>query len=128
MTESTSAALQTARAYHEAWTSRDFDRAMTFIAGDIVCDAPAGRLEGADAFRGFMEPFTRMVTHSVLIAAFGDDHTAVLIYDTNTVLVPHAPGAELLTVADGAITQIRIIFDRAPFIAARQAAQAPEAR
>lgn len=119
----TSTALQTALAYFEAWTAHDFDRAMTFIADDVVCHAPAGRLEGAAAFRGFMEPFTKTVTRSELIAAFGDEHTALLMYDTDTVPVPNAPGAECLTVADDTITQVRIIFDRVPFVAARQAAQ-----
>ena len=122
MSESTSKALRVALAYYEAWTSHDFDRAMSFIADDVVCHAPAGRLDGADALRGFMEPFTQIVTRSALIAAFGDAERAVLMYDTDTLPVPNAPGAECLTVTEGAIIQIRIIFDRAPFIAARQAA------
>jgi len=126
MTESTSTALKTALAYHEAWTHHDFDRALTFIADAIVCDAPGGRLEGMNAFRDFMEPFTQMVIRTALIAAFGDDHTAMLMYDTDTASVPNAPGAECLTVADGKITQLRIIFDRAPFIAARPTAEATE--
>ncbi len=75
MTESSSA-LHTALACYQAWTSHDFDRAMTFIAEDIVCHAPAARLDGAGAFRAFMEPFTQIVTRSALIAAFGDDTTA----------------------------------------------------
>lgn len=49
-----SAAVQTALDYHRAWTSGDFEQAMTFITDPIVCLAPAGRLEGAGAFRGFM--------------------------------------------------------------------------
>ena len=49
MTANTSPALATARAYHEAWTSKDFEHAMTYIADDIVCEAPAGRIEGASA-------------------------------------------------------------------------------
>jgi len=123
MTETTSTALHTALGYYQAWTSHDFDRAMTLIADDIVCHTPAGRLYGADPFRAFMEPFSQSVTRSALISAFGDDHTAMLMYDTETLLVPSAPGAEFLTVVDARITQLRIIFDRAPFIAAHQAAQ-----
>jgi len=123
MSECTGKALETALAHFEAWTSHDFDRAMTFIADGIVCHAPAGRLDGALAFRGFMEPFSRIVTGSVLVAAFGDDESAVLIYDTDTVPVPNAPGAECLSISDGTITAMRIIFDRAPFAAARQAAE-----
>lgn len=115
-------ALHTALAYYRAWTSGDFDLAMTHIADDIVVHAPAGQLEGVEAFRGFMEPFSRILVRSELLAAFGDDTTAVLFYDTDTEPVPNAPGAECLTVSAGQITRLRIIFDRAPFDAARQAA------
>ena len=122
MTETTSPALRTALAYHQAWTSHDLDQAMSYIADDIICDAPAGRLEGADAYRGFMGPFVEILTGSELIGAFGDDRTALIMYDTETVPVRSAPGAECLTVSDGKITFSRFIFDRAPFDAARQAA------
>lgn len=112
-------ALDTALAYHRAWTSHDFDEAMTYVADDIVCDAPSGRIEGAAAFRAFMEPFSQIAKVVELIAAFGDDRKAVLMYDTETVPVPDAPGAECLTVENGAITHLRIVFDRTPFDAAR---------
>jgi SnoaL-like domain len=119
MTETASPALRTALAYYHAWTSHDLDEAMSYIADDIVCDAPAGRLEGAAAYRGFMGPFVQILTGSELIAAFGDDTTALIMYDTETVPVRSAPGAECLTVSDGKITYSRFIFDRAPFDAAR---------
>jgi hypothetical protein len=122
MTENSTAALQIALAYYQAWTSHDFDRAMTYVAEDIVCQGPAGRLEGAEAFRGFMGPFVQIVTGADLIAAFGDDKTALLMYDADTVPVRDAPGAEFVTVTDGKISQIKIIFDRLPFDAARRAA------
>jgi len=122
MSDDGRAALTTARAYHQAWTSGDFELAMTHVSPDIVCQAPSGRLEGAAAFRGFMGPFVKILTRSHLVAAFGDDHNAVLFYDTDTVPVSDAPGAECLTVADGKITHLRIIFDRLPFEAARRSA------
>jgi hypothetical protein len=49
MTETTSPALRTALAYYHAWTRHDLDKAMSYIATGIVCDAPAGRLEGTAA-------------------------------------------------------------------------------
>ncbi|MDP9092937.1 MAG: nuclear transport factor 2 family protein [Actinomycetota bacterium] len=116
-------ALQVSLAYYQAWTAKDFERAMTFIADDIVCDTPGGKLEGAEAFRAFMEPFTTIVTRAELIASFGDERTALLMYDTETVPVPHAPGAEFHQVEQGKITRITIIFDRQPFTQARAAAQ-----
>jgi ketosteroid isomerase-like protein len=121
MTETTSPALRTALAYYQAWTSHDLDKAMSYIADDIVCDAPAGRLEGAEAYRAFMGPFVQIVTGSKMIAAFGDDETALVMYDTETVPVKSAPGAECVTVKDGKITCSRFVFDRAPFDAARAA-------
>ena len=121
MTDTTSPALRTALAYFQAWTSRDIDKAMSYIADDVVCDAPAGRLEGADAYRGFMGPFVQILTGATMIAAFGDDETALVMYDTQTVPVKSAPGAECVTVKDGKIIYSRFIFDRAPFEAARNA-------
>jgi SnoaL-like domain len=118
MTDATSIAL----AYHNAWTGHDFDRAMTYIADDIVCDAPAGRLEGAEAFRGFMGPFVQILTASRLAAAFGDEENALVMYETETVPVKDAPGAEYVRVRNGKIAYMRIVFDRQPFTEARRAA------
>ena len=126
MTETTSPALRTALAYYHAWTAHDLDQAMSYVSDDIVCDAPAGRLEGAAAYRGFLAPFVQILRGATLIAAFGDDQTAMIMYDTETVPVPSAPGAECVTVTGGKITHSRFIFDRVPFDAARKAAsQAP---
>lgn len=121
MTDTRSPALETALAYYHAWTSGDLDGAMAYIADDVVCDAPAGRLEGAAAYRGFMAPFVQILRRAELIAALGDDDTAVVVYDTETVPVASAPAAECVTVRDGRITYSRFIFDRAPFQAARAA-------
>jgi ketosteroid isomerase-like protein len=115
-----SPALRIALAYYEAWTNKDLDRAMSYIAEDVVCDAPAGRIEGAAAYRAFMAPFVQILCGATMIAAFGDDETALVMYDAATVPVPSAPGAECVTVKDGRIAYSRFLFDRAPFQAARR--------
>ncbi len=122
MTETSSAALRTALAYYRAWTSHDFELAMTYVAEDVVCQAPAGRLDGAQSFREFMGPFTQIVTRAELLAAFGDEPVAVLMYSAHTITVDDAPGAECLAVVDGKISHVRLVFDRLPFAAARRAA------
>lgn len=122
MNDTTSPALQVALAYYEAWTSKDLDRAMSYISEDIVCEAPAGRIEGAEAYRGFMGPFLQILKGSSMIAAFGDERTALVMYDTETVPVKSAPGAECVTVEDGKIIHSRFLFDREPFESARRAA------
>jgi len=64
----------------------------------------------------------QILTGAQMIAAFGDDQTALVMYDTQTVPVKSAPGAECVTVTDGKITHSRLLFDRAPFDAAQNAA------
>jgi ketosteroid isomerase-like protein len=122
MAEHPSPALHVALAYYQAWTSKDVDAAMRHLADDVVCDAPAGRIEGVQAYRQFLGPFAQMLISTELLAAFGDDTKAVLVYDTRTPPVASGPGAECLTVRDGKIVHNRFIFDRLPFEAARQAA------
>ncbi len=99
---------------------------MTHIDENIVCLAPAGRLDGAAAFRGFMGPFTQIVTRSNLLAAFGDEETAVVMCDTDTVPVKGAPGAECVTIRDGKIVHMRIIFDRTRSTPPAEPSQLPE--
>jgi len=122
MADGPSPALQVALAYYQAWTSKDVAAAMRHLADDIVCDAPAGRIEGVQAYERFLGPFAQMLIGSELLAAFGDETKAVLVYDTRTPPVASAPGAECLTVRDGKIVHNRFIFDRLPFEAARRAA------
>jgi hypothetical protein len=50
-----------------------------------------------------------------VIAGFGDEDTAIVLYDTDTTPVKHAPGAEYVTVVDGKIVQSHFVFDRLPF-------------
>ncbi|GAA0938575.1 nuclear transport factor 2 family protein [Kribbella koreensis] len=112
-------------AYYNAWTGHDFDQAMTYLADDLVCHAPAGRIEGAEAFRAFMEPFSQILLKAELLASYGDDTTVLLMYGTTTRPVADAPGAELHTVRAGKIVDLRIIFDRLPFEQARAAQGKP---
>jgi hypothetical protein len=121
MMSEASPALEIALRYHEAWTSHDVERAMGYVADDVVCEAPAGTIQGAAAYRAFLEPFVQMLLSARMLAAFGDDHTALVMYDTETRLVPSAPGAECVQVVGGRITHSRFLFDRAPFDAARLA-------
>ncbi len=108
-----------ALAYHRAWTSGDMDAAMQYVAEDVVCDAPPGRLTGASALRSFMGPFASTLTSSGVLAAYGDEVSAVVIYDTANPAVASAPAAELHEVRDGRITALRIVFDRLPFALTR---------
>ena len=93
---------------------------MRHVSPEVVCDTPTGTLTGLQAYRGFMGPFAASLRSSKLLAAFGDDHQALIMYEAETALVADAPGAELHIVRDGLITSIKIIFDRQPFVEARR--------
>ena len=112
---STPPALATALAYHQAWTSQNLDRAMTYIADDITCDAPGGRISGAQPYRDFLGGFMTQLTGVKTVAAFGDDTIAVLFYYPHTAPVSEAPTAECFTVAGGKITRSVLVFDRPSF-------------
>jgi ketosteroid isomerase-like protein len=118
--DETSPALRVALAYHRAWTSKDLDQAMSYVADDIICDAPARRIDGAAAYREFMAPFEHMLLDAQLVAGFGDDERALVMYDTRSTLVASGPAAEWVTVKNGKIVYSRFIFDRLPFVEARQ--------
>jgi hypothetical protein len=49
MNDEQSPALQVDLAYYHDWTNKDIEQAMSYIDEQIVCDAPAGQIEGADA-------------------------------------------------------------------------------
>jgi hypothetical protein len=120
MAETQDRALQIALAYFEAWACHDFEKAMTFISPEIICLAPAGEIRGSDTFREFMGPFVEGVLEARLVGAFGQEETAMVMYDAETRLVARAPGAEHVTVDNGQIIRMQIIFDRLPFEEARR--------
>lgn len=105
-------ALQTALAYHRAWTSGDLDSAMELVNEDIVCRAPDGAITGKDAYRAYLGGFSQMMTGLTDIAAFGDDQQVVLFYCPHTVVTSTAPAAEHFTVRDGRIVESLLVFDR----------------
>lgn len=125
MTATGSAALEVALAWYHARIGRDIDKTMSCAADDIVVDAPGVHIEGSKAFRGFEESFLPMITGATLTAAFGDDQTALLMYDIATVPVPSNFTAAYATVTGGKIAALRIVFDQTPFAALQGGPAAP---
>jgi len=113
MTES--AALETALAYHRAWTSGDLDRAFAYVADDIICRAPGGDITGRDAYRGFLGGFAANLTGLTDVAAFGDEAHVLLFYYPHTAATSAAPAAEYFTIRDGRIVESLLVFDRLSF-------------
>lgn len=110
-----SPALQTALAYHRAWTSGDLDGAMAHVADDIFCRAPGGDITGKAAYRDFLGGFLRVFSGLTDVAAFGDEAHALLFYYPHTETTKTAPAAEHFTIRDGQIVENLLVFDRLSF-------------
>lgn len=117
MTGTNGAALTVARTYFDAMARKDVDKIMSISADKVVCNSPLGKLEGVPAFRGFQEGFARMITKLTLVAAFGDDEHAVIVYDAATHPVPSSMVVEHIVVENGKIASTDVIYDATPFAA-----------
>lgn len=115
---SDSTPLGTVLAYHRAWTRGDIDRALTYVADDIVCNAPGGDLVGKDAYGAFLAGFAPSLTGLADVASFADGDRVSLFYYPQTAATKDAPAAECFTVRDGQITENVLVFDRLSFTAA----------
>jgi hypothetical protein len=117
MTETTGKALTVARIYADAIASKDVNKIMSVSAEDVICTSPLGQTGGVAAFRGFQEGFTKMIKKVTVVAVFGDDEHAVIVYDADTHPVANAIVAEHLVVKNGEIASTRVIYDATPFAA-----------
>lgn len=106
-----SLALDVALAYYKAWSSKNLDEAMTYLAEDFVSQIPEGRKD-AEAYCPFLGGFLEILIEARLIASFGDENTALMYYDATTAPVPYAPVGEWFRVADGKIVESRIVYDQ----------------
>ncbi|MFI5844039.1 nuclear transport factor 2 family protein [Catenuloplanes sp. NPDC051500] len=105
--------------YTRAWMSGDLDTAMTFVAEDVVLDAPPGRIEGAAAYRQFLERFLGLMTGGSVTKVYADETGAAVHYVTETRPVAVSRGSDHLTIEGGLIRQVVTIFDRLPFSQAK---------
>lgn len=117
MTITNGKALEIARTYVEAIANRDVDLILSISAEDVVCTSPIGQTIGFDRFRAFHDGFARMITNLTILAVYGDDEQAVVVYDAETHPVPHSVVAELIKVKDGKLASTDVIYDATPFAA-----------
>ncbi|NVD72277.1 nuclear transport factor 2 family protein [Duganella sp. BJB1802] len=110
-------ALEIAHAYVNAIAAKDVEKIVSLSADDVVCNSPIGQLQGTERFRAFHDGFARMSTKLTVLAVFGGEEQAVVVYDVETHPVPHAITAELIQVKDGKLVSTEVIYDATPFAA-----------
>jgi hypothetical protein len=106
-------ALDVARAYHAAWTRRDFDTARRYLAADLDTDVPINTYTGGDDFAAAVASFGGLAERVDLLAEFGSGEQALLLYDMHTQPFGRLRVAEHFTVEGGLIRRIRRVHDTA---------------
>jgi hypothetical protein len=117
MTETNHKALAIAQTYVNAIANKNVDAIIAVSADGVVCTSPVGRITGAQKFREFHDGFARMIKRVTLLAAYGDDEQAVIVYNAETEPAPSAVTAELIKVENGKIVSTDVIYDATPFAA-----------
>jgi uncharacterized protein (TIGR02246 family) len=119
MTATTGTAQQVTTEYVRAWLAGDAEKALSFIADDVVCEAPTGVIKGRAGYRQFLEPFVAALVSGQLIDVLGDGDHAAAVYTVETPFAKDFRGMEYVTVEDGKISHVISVFDRLPVVQAQ---------
>jgi hypothetical protein len=103
--------LDVANAFTRAWTSGDLEAAASYVADDVVFDGPLQKSTGAKPYLDGLTKLAHDVTGVRMIAEFGNDSEALVMYDLLTGPYGKLTCAKHLTVRDGKITRDQLTFD-----------------
>ena len=117
---SAASARKIAEDYSRAWMSGDIDKAMSYIADGIVCEAPGGTIEGTSEYREFLDGFLPILTRATITKVLADDTSAAVVYTTDTKFVLGIRAVDYAIVENGKITHVVTVFDRLPLDKARR--------
>ncbi|TGQ71010.1 nuclear transport factor 2 family protein [Mesorhizobium sp. M00.F.Ca.ET.186.01.1.1] len=105
------APLDIATAFTKAWTGHDLEKAASFVAEDVVFDGPMQQSTGKEPYLKGLTKLSQDVTGIRMIAAFGDERQALLMYDLMTKSSGALSCAKHLTVSGGKIHSDKLTFD-----------------
>jgi ketosteroid isomerase-like protein len=111
--QGTGETMSVVRAYHNGWTSGDFDRAIGLLAPDLDVEVPINDYPTAGSFAEALVGFGGLVRRVDLLSELADGNEAMLLYDMDVDGLGSMRIAEHFTVAKGQISRIRQIHDTA---------------
>lgn len=111
-------ALSVTRAYHRAWTSKNFPQAIDLLAANLLVEVPVNDYPTIDLFAQALTAFGGMVKSVTLLGEFTQGNEVVLLYDMDVERLGAMRIAEHFTVVNGKIARIRQIHDTAALRAA----------
>jgi ketosteroid isomerase-like protein len=106
---------QVAESFFDAWTSKDFERARTFLQDDLSFEGPIESFSDADSYIASLKQLSGIVTGVERQKVFVDGDDVCVIYDLKTTPVPSSRTCEWYRVRDGKIASVSVVFDARPF-------------
>jgi hypothetical protein len=103
--------LEIALAFTKAWTHHNLEEAAKYVAEDVVFDGPMQQSSGSEAY---LEGLTRLsgdVTNYALIAAYGDQKEALMMYELTMSSGVVLTCAKHLVIQGGTIRHDTLTFD-----------------
>ena len=101
-------------AFTEAWTSKDLERAASYVAEDAVFDGPLGHAEGKQEYMEGISRLAGIVPGLHILAAYGDNTQTLIMYELTTEQYGVLTCAKLFPIRDGKIARDRLTFDSYP--------------
>jgi hypothetical protein len=105
--------LSIVRTYHDAWTGKDFDRAISLLDGELVVEVPINEYPTTESFAAALKGFGSLARKVGLLSEMTAGSEAMLLYDMDVKGLGSLRVAEHFTVEGGKITRIRQIHDTA---------------
>lgn len=107
----TSAPVDVAVAFIEAFGTGDTDTIAGLVADDIVFESPRVQLSGSHDVLAAMSEFAQVVEGVDIVAALGDEEKAVVVYDMRTAPFGTMRAVDYLVIRDGKIQSDNLVFD-----------------
>ena len=105
--------LTIALEYFKAWGSKEFDKAADCLSENISFEMPINSYTDKQAFVEAVK-FTGAAASDIkLLAEFGNENEALLLYDMVLNLIGNMRIAEHFKISNGKITMIRHVHDTA---------------
>jgi hypothetical protein len=107
------AALGVALAFLDAFGAGDEEAIAGLLDPEVVFSSPRQSLAGKVVVAAEIAGFARVVTGLTVVAAFGDDEHALVLYDVDAGPLGTIRAADRITVRNGRIVADELLFDTA---------------
>lgn len=103
--------LQIVLEYFKAWNNKEFDRASDYLSAEISFEMPLNSYTSKEAFMEAVKFTGNAVLYVQLLAEFGNENDALLLYDMELNPVGKLRIAEYFKVSNNKITLICHVHD-----------------